>query len=156
MAIEFSVKESIPGKQERVFAALTDLDAAPGWMPGDVKIERQSEGPFGVGTEWRETRKMLGREATEYFEVTGYEPPRRIALRVDGSKGTSGKGEFLFEYLLEPKGDETEVTLTGEIRGLGALSGLVGKLMAGPMRKAVKKDLEALAEHLRGASGRPG
>jgi carbon monoxide dehydrogenase subunit G len=149
MAIEFSVTESLPGKREQVFAALTDLDAAPRWMPGDVEIEKMSEGPLAVGSEWRETRKMLGREATEYFEVTIYEPPRRIALRVDGSKGTSGKGEFLFEYVLEPKGEATQVTLTGQIHGLGAVSGLVGKLMAGPMRKAVKKDLEALAQHLR-------
>jgi len=153
MAVEFTVTESLPGEPERVFQALTDLDGAADWMPGFVRIEKLTEGSFGVGTEWRETRKMFGREATEQFEVTAYEPPRRIGLRVDGSKGTMGKGEFLFEYLLESADGETEVTMNGEISGLGPVGGILFKLMGGQFKKAVAKDLEALAAHLRESSG---
>ena len=149
MAIEFSVTRTLPGKPERVFGALTDLDAASQWMPGYQRIEKLTEGSFAVGTEWRETRKMFGKDATEQFEVTALEPPRRIGLRVDGSKGTMGKGEFLFEYLLEPSGADTEVTMNGRIEGLGPIGGLLFKLLGGQFEKAVAKDLDALAAHLR-------
>lgn len=149
MPIEFTHQESLPADRDRVFDALTDLERASEWMPGYVAIEKQTEGPFGVGTEWRETRKMFGRDATEYFEVTEHERPSRMSVRVDGSRGTSGKGEFIFEYTLVPKGEsETEVTLRGEIRRLGPLSGLLGRLMAGPFKKIAAKDLRALGEYL--------
>lgn len=148
MSIAFSVTHQYPQPRDHVFAALTDLQSAGRWMPGFIRIEQLTEGPFRVGTEWRETRKLFGRKATEQFEVTGCEPPKHIALRVDGSKGSSRRGEFLFNYNLEPAGKGTEVTLHGEIRNLGLLGGIFGKIFAGPFKKACVRDLKALAEYL--------
>jgi carbon monoxide dehydrogenase subunit G len=87
---------------------------------------------------------MFGKEATEEFEVTGFEPPGRIGLRVDGSKGASGKGEFLFQYRLTPNGSGTKVHMDGEIRMPGWFSSLMGKLMVGAFRKACDRDMGAL------------
>jgi uncharacterized protein YndB with AHSA1/START domain len=151
MAIEFTVTQQISSAPDRVFHALTDLDSADQWMPGFVRIEKLSEGEFGVGTEFRETRKFLGKEATEQFEVTRCQPPTGLSLRVDGKKGSSRRGEYLFDYRLEPKNVGTGVTLHGEIRGLGRFGTLLGKLFLGSYKKACAKDLRALAEHLEGA-----
>jgi hypothetical protein len=38
---------------------------------------------------------MYGKQAPEQFEVTRVVAPRALGLRVDGTKGTSGKGEYL-------------------------------------------------------------
>jgi protein-S-isoprenylcysteine O-methyltransferase Ste14 len=116
-AIEFTLTQHIAAAPDRVFHALTDLDSAADWMPGFVRIENLSQGEFSVGSQWRETRKFFGKEATEQFEVTRCESPTELSVRVDGSKGSSRRGEYLFDYRLEPKGAGTDVTLHAAIRG---------------------------------------
>ena len=132
----------------RVFAPLADLDSMAKWMPGFVRVERLTEGPLRVGSQYRETRKTMGHQATEHFEVTALDPPRRLALRVDGTKGSSRRGEYLFEYALAPSGGGTDLILTGEIRGLGRFAEFLGRIFAGPMKKVIAKDLDSLKAHL--------
>jgi carbon monoxide dehydrogenase subunit G len=153
MPIDFTLTQHIADAPERVFHALTDLDGAADWMPGFVRIEKLSQGEFGVGSQWRETRKFFGKEATEQFEVTRCASPTQLSVRVDGSKGSSRRGEYLFDYQLEPSGTGTEVTLHGAIRGLGRFGTLMSRLFVGQYKKACANDLRALAEHLEEAGG---
>ena len=148
MSIPFEVKRNVPVSKEVAYRSLLDLDSAKDWMQGLVGIERMDEGPLREGSQWRETRKMFGKEATEHFEVVELVEPEKIVLRCDGTKGTTGKGEFVFTYLLVSSGDQTEVTLLGEIRGLTGLSKWFGKLMAGVFKKACAKDLDSLRDYL--------
>lgn len=155
MSIRYEASEVIGASAERVFDALLDLDAALLWMPGAVRMERMSSGPLHEGSEWRETRKVFGREATEQFQLIGLDRPRRLALRVDGTKGTTGRGEYLFTYRLEPVSGGTEVHLDGEIRGLTGVARRFGKLFVGPYRKACAKDLKALKQYLESEAREP-
>lgn len=123
---------------------LTDLDGWKLWMPGLVAAEKRTSGGFGVGTEWKETRKIYGREAAEYFEVTRCDAPTRLGLRVDGSRGASGRGEFLFNYELRPEAGGTRVQLQGEIRFPGWFWNLLGRAFLPGYRKACARDLEAM------------
>lgn len=148
MAVEFSVTQHIEVPPERVFRTMTDLEGAAAWMPDLIAVERLDDGPLAVGSEWRESRRMFGKEATEHFEVTGLDAPRSLRLRVDGTKGSSKRGEYLFHYELTPRGNGTEVRLDGEIRGLLGVAALFGRLFVGPFRKACAKDLAAMKEHL--------
>lgn len=149
MSIRVQVSHQFSAPPERVFQALTELDRAGDWMPGHVSAVRLGGDGFGVGTRWRETRKMFGREATEEFEVIEMDPPRRLGLRVDGTKGASKRGEYLFTYRLTPRDGGTDVVLDGEIRGLGKVWELFGRLMAGPFRKAIVKDMQAMDDYLK-------
>jgi uncharacterized protein YndB with AHSA1/START domain len=148
MAIQFEVTETIQASPEQVFDALTNLDDAPHWMQGLTGIEPLGAGAGAVGGGWRETRRMMGREATEEFEVTAHDRPRRLGLRVDGSKGSSGQGEFVFMYTLEPRAGRTEVRLAGQILGLTGVAAVMGRLFVGAYRKSCAKDLVALKGHL--------
>lgn len=148
MSIPFEVKRSFQVSKEVAYRSLLDLDSAEHWMQGLVGIERMDEGPLREGSQWRETRKMFGKEASEHFEVVELVEPDKIVLRCDGTKGTTGKGEFVFTYLLTSTSEQTEVTLLGEIRGLTGLSKLFGKLMAGVFKKACAKDLDSLRDYL--------
>lgn len=148
MSIRLHLTQQVAAPPERVFAALTDLDGAGAWMPGLVRIERLTEGPMRVGSAWRETRKMMGKEATEELEVTTMEAPWRFAVRCDGTKGTSGQGEYLFSYRLSPEGGRTRVELDAEIRALGPIRRLLARLMVGMYRKMMAKDLQALHDYL--------
>jgi carbon monoxide dehydrogenase subunit G len=155
MSIRFKLSQQISASPERVFAALTELDGAAAWMPGLVRIERLTEGPMRVGSAWRETRKVMGKERTEEFEVTTLEAPWRFAVRCDGTKGTSKRGEYLFSFRLSPEGGRTRVELDAEIRALGPIMSLFGRLMVGMYRKMVAKDLQALHDYLGQAAPEP-
>lgn len=148
MSVTFEVARHLPAEPERVFEALTDLDRAAAWMPGLVKIEPADGAPVKVGSRWRETRRMFGSDATEEFEVIKVDAPRRLGLRVDGTKGSSKCGEYLFDYSLSPSAGGTDVVLSAQIRGLSGISAFVGRLFVGPYKKACARDLEALSQYL--------
>ncbi len=148
MVITFSTDLEIAAAPERVFAAMTDLDAAARWMMGLVRMEKLTEGEFGLGTQFREIRRIFGKEATEEFEVTAYEPPWLYGLRLDGSMGASVRSEYLFSYELEPEGPGTRLHATGLVRIPGLLARLLGRLFVGSMKKAYDKDLFALKAYL--------
>lgn len=148
MPIRFTIEERFAQPPERVFHALTDLDAMRAWMPNLVRLEQLTNGAVGVGAEFRETRKMFGKDATEHFQVTGYEPPKRLELYVDGSKGASRRGEYRFAYELRPSHGGTHLVLNSEIGGMGKLMEMLGTLLLGPFRKAIAKDLRAMKAYL--------
>lgn len=151
MPLHMSFDETIAAPPERVFRALTDLEAAKAWMPNLVSIEWVSGQQNGVGAQFRETRKMFGREATEHFEVTAYEPNRAVELFVDGSKGASRKGYYRFRYHLEPADGGTRLRLDGEIGGMGRIGEFLGKLFMGTFKKAMAGDLQAMKRYLESA-----
>ncbi|WP_338024277.1 SRPBCC family protein [Aquibacillus albus] len=148
LSIRFEVKTTFQVTKQKAYTALLDLDSAKHWMQGFVGIERLEDGPIRVGSQWKETRKMFGKEATEHFEVVELDEPNKIVLCCDGTKGTTGKGVYLFTYIISSSGDHSEITLDGEIKGLTGLTKLFGKMMAGTFRKACEKDLEALKAYL--------
>lgn len=148
MSIHFEVKRTFHVSKEKAYKGLLDLDEAKHWMQGLVGIERLDEGQMKLGSEWKETRKMFGKKASEYFEVIVLDEPEKIVLRCDGTKGTTGKGEYVFTYILARSGDHTEITLHGEIKGLTGMAKLFGKMLAGVFKKACSKDLDSLKSYL--------
>lgn len=148
MSIQFVVKQWFLVPQEKVYDALLDLDAAKHWMEGLVSMVRLDEGPMKVGSEWKETRKMYGKEATEYFKIVELERPNKIVLHVDGTKGTTGKGQYKYTYTLRSTGSATEVTLNGEISGLTGITKIFGRMMKNIFAKAIAKEMETLKSYL--------
>lgn len=154
MSIEFQVTEILPGAPERAFQALTDLEGGAHWMPHIVRMERVGDVQQGVGMRWRETRLMRGKEATEELEVTHYHPPSHLTLRIDGTKGTSGRGTYLFDYHLARRVGGTEVRMRGRIDGLlPPMLRWMSPLLGPFVKRECAKDLRALAQHLRATEG---
>lgn len=149
MALNLTLTESFAVPPERVFDALAHPEETGKWMPNIVRIERLTEGPLRVGAQFRETRKMFGKESTEFFEVTALEPGRTLELFFDGTKGTSGRGRFVFRYDLAAAATGSTLTLSGTIDGMGVMGAILGRLVLGPMmRKALAKDLTALKAYV--------
>lgn len=144
MPLAFECSISIAAPAERVFAALADPEQVKQWMPDFVRFEMLTQGPMGKGSSFRSTRKMFGREATEQFDVTEFDPPRVLSYYVDGAKGSSKCGWFKFRQTVIPQGDRSLLSLSGEIGGTSGCMAFLGKMMMGPMKKAMRKDLEAL------------
>ena len=154
MSIEFQVTQILPATPERAFQAFMDVEGGAQWVPGIVRVERVGDVRQGVGMRWRETRLMRGKEATEELEVTHFHPPSHVTLRIDGTKGTSGRGTFVFDYHLAQRVGGTEVRMRGRIDGLlPPMLRWMSPLLAPFIKRECAKDLRALADHLRATEG---
>lgn len=143
-----SLEVVIAAPIERVYAAQIDFDRWSEWMPGLIKLERLNDKPFGPGFRWREVRRVMGRDASEVFEVTALEPERMMTLKVDGKDGSMGRGLMTFRYDFVPKGALTQLALLSEIDGLGWFGDLMFRLFGGSFKKAVARDLHAFKAYL--------
>ncbi len=63
--LSISVTRHVNAPADTVWQVLTDLDNAADTLSGVIRIERLAGEGYAVGTKWRETRKMMGKEATE-------------------------------------------------------------------------------------------
>lgn len=127
---------------DQLWDAITDLDRWADRISGITDVTRLDDGTdFGVGTRWRETRIMFGREATEEMEVTEIAEGRSYTVEA-GGRGA----DYTSVWAIEPKGDETELSMTfsGEPTSLIAkiMAMTLGKLFEGATRKAMEKDFD--------------
>ena len=142
---EMRVQRRIAATAETVWDVLTDLERSPEVIGAIQSVERLDDGDdFAVGTRWRETRTMFGREATEEMEVTALDPGNGYVVEADGAGA-----HYRTEFTLEPDGGGTEVTMTfaAEPTGMAGrvMAATVGRLFAGATRKAVAADLDDIA-----------
>lgn len=154
MSISFTSEFVIDAPPTEVIAVMADFDAWHHWMDGLISVEKLTDGSYGVGTQWRETRKLFGQEASEVFEVTEFEPPGKVSLWVDGRQGTTGKGAYRFVYTLEPTGVKgTQLTMQADIDMPGLMAKLFGFLFKGMFKKGCDRDTLALKAYLEGGQG---
>jgi uncharacterized protein YndB with AHSA1/START domain len=146
--MNYQLTERFAQPPERVFRLVTDVASHPEWMPNVKRLEMLTDGELRVGSSWRSTRSFFGREGTEYFEVAALDPPSRLLLRVDGKKGTSGRGEFRFDYHFEPSNGGTLLTLYGEIAGFDTLGRMIQRVFLAAFKAAVRRDHTAFRRHL--------
>ena len=121
--IQFDVKERFDCAPAELFDALIDLKHAGAWMPGFVSMDQLTPGDFGLGTVFRETRRFMGQVTVEQFEVVHFDPPKSLGLLADGTKRTSGRGEYRFRYELSRCPGGTEMRLLVAALGIGFLAG---------------------------------
>lgn len=136
----FELNERIDRPPEDVFRLLTDPTRVPTWLPEVLRLEPLTDGLVTVGSRFRETRRVMGKEAQAELEIAAYEPPVRYAVR----NVTSGV-EATYAYALRPDGGGTAIRLLCEIRahGLRRLSAL---LLAQVLRRQDRVHLAKLKE----------
>lgn len=121
---------------EDVFDFLTDLDNLPRWQPTvrDVRWDGELE----EGSEFEETRELLGRRGRSRMEVTRLDAPREFSLRV-----VEGPVPLTVRHLLEPTEAGTRLTLQaeGEAGGLMRLAAPIAERAAA---RQAGQDLERL------------
>ena len=138
-----TVSIEVAAPVERVWRTVTDIGNAAANLPAIKRIEFLGETRHGLGTRWRETRVMFGRNATEDLEITEWRPPHEyvVCARNHGCEyrsvirvRTAGRGAQLeFEFCA------TAHTLFARI-----MAALTLPLMGKAIRKALSDDLAAL------------
>jgi carbon monoxide dehydrogenase subunit G len=116
-----------------VFAFLIDIGKGTQWQASVTEAGKTSEGPLGVGATSREVRRFMGRQMESTFEVTEFEPDRKITF-----KSTSGPIAIRARYILEPAagGTRLSIVVDGELDG-------VFKLAEPMVVQSVKQQLDA-------------
>ncbi len=141
---QFSMTKRIAAPVETVFSVATDLAHAAENIRGIEKIELLTGGPFGVGTQWRETRKMMGSESTETLQVVGFERWKNYTVGCE-----SCGAYFETTHRFDRDGEGTLVTLEARTEAhsfVAKLMSPLGNLMFGKMmRKCMGADLDDIA-----------
>lgn len=138
----FTITKHIDALPEVVFRVATDFTNAPKHIQGIENVELLTDGPVQVGTRFRETRKMFGKEATEEMTVTELIPPKRFTLETE-----SCGCHYVCRHKLIPDIAGTLFKLEIETQATSLMARLMSplsKLMAGTVRKMIDADLEDL------------
>ncbi len=144
---QLTVGRRIEATPAQVWSVITDLDRAEQVLSGVSRVQLMTDGPYAVGTRWRETRRMFGREATLEMWVADNDPLRRTVV-----EASSGATDYRTEFTLTPVGERaTALSLAFgvETPDPGAVQKLLwrvaGGLGAKATRKALEQDLDDIA-----------
>jgi hypothetical protein len=122
----------IDAPPDRVFATITDLENAPGRLSAIKRLEVLTDGPVGVGTRFRETRVMFGREATAEIEITGFEPGRSYT-----TESASCGCRYFCSLAVAPERSGTRLTASFGVTPLTLPARLMNAVMMPLMRKSM-------------------
>ncbi len=98
------------------FAFVADFANSAQWDPGVASVERIDAGPLAVGARYRLGIRIGGRVAPMNYQVTAFEPLRRVVLA-----GTGSGVEAVDEIVFEPTSTGTLIHYTADIRLRGLM-----------------------------------
>lgn len=141
-----TLTQHVNARPEKVWAVISDIPGSAGTLSGINSIQMLSEGPYGEGTRWKETRTMTGKQETVEMWVSETDPPRSTTV-----KAVQGGADYTTRFNLTERDGGTDLTLTfgAEVINPSLISkvgmALFGKLGMSMTRKALSKDLAEIA-----------
>ena len=136
--IQHEVTIHINRPVEQVFRFLADAKNLRTWQSNLVENEQLTKEPMGVGTRFREVRRMGPRQSEIQIEITDFELNKRFATK------TLNQPQVTVTYTFEPEDGGTRVTnkfvmLTSEDM----------RLLEPSLADSIKKDTDSDFEKLR-------
>lgn len=137
-----TLSKKINAPKELVFKTVADIQNFSKAVPDIINVEFLSDQKYGVGTKFRETRDMNGREVATELEVTELVENAHIRI-VSDTMGTVWDSVFT----VERKEDGTELTLIMDAKAYKLLPKIINPIMKGFMKKALEKDMVAIRKY---------
>jgi uncharacterized protein YndB with AHSA1/START domain len=129
---------TLPAPPERVFAALTDVEAFPRWRADVQEVDVTARTPQ---LQWQER----GSDGTIAFEVQESDPPRRLVTRIADRTLPFGGA---WTFTLQPEGGGTKLTITENGEVYNPLFRVMSRFVFGHAA-TIDRYLRDLQEHLR-------
>lgn len=140
----FVMNEWIARPPGEVYEFISDSDNASKVVPSVKSMVKLTEGPVRVGTRYRETRSMNGKDHHAELEVVAYEPGQVYAM-----KNVTNGIETVYRYHFQPEAGGTRVNLACDVKA-GGWKKLMLPLVASILKREdgdhlqrVKKALES-------------
>jgi hypothetical protein len=140
----FTLTKHVAAPPAVAFSVFSDLEHAVGRVKAISKLELVTPGPVGVGTRFRETRKMFGKDCTEELQITAYDPGHSYEMSAQ-----SCGAEFRTIFHFVPDGAGTRVEVEFRPRAVSLFAKLMVPLtwlMTGSIKKCFDQDLEDLKQ----------
>ena len=145
----FEFSEHIERSPREVFEAISDPTKATEFLDNIRESRKLTDGPVGVGTTFRETRVVNGKEASADLVVTAYEPDTHFGI------GTEAEGITVsYRYDVSPEGSGTRLKWVCELEA-GGLRKMMLPMVAAIIKKEDGNHLATLKAYLE-AAGRTG
>jgi carbon monoxide dehydrogenase subunit G len=140
-----TLTQHIHASPDKVWAVVSDIPGSAATLSGISAVQMLTDGPYGEGTRWKETRTMMGRAETVEMWVDQADPPRSTTVKANQA------GDYTTRFTLAERDGGTDLTLTfgAEVVKPTVLSrvtmALFGKIGMSITRKALAKDLAEIA-----------
>ncbi len=147
----------IDAPADAVFAAASDFPNATEMVGGIDAVEMLSPATdgsaSGVGTRFRETRTMFGKQATEEMQVSAFDPPRSYTL---SAVSCGVQFDSTVEVIPDGAGCRLGYDIVGVPTTLFArvVGAIMSPMMKGGMRKAMEKDLSDIKAYIESGPAR--
>ena len=134
-----TVTRRIDAPADAVFRTVAHVEQFSQALPHVLRVEFLSEVKSGVGARFRETRMMMGREASTELEVTEYVENERVRI-------ASEAGGALWDtvFTVAPDGEGTELKMVMDASPLTTGARMTLPLVMGAVRKAVEQDMDSV------------
>jgi uncharacterized membrane protein len=142
---QVSTDRLINAPVDRVFDTIATASGFSSAVPHIVSVEMLSEQKRGVGTRFRETRLMRGKEAITELEVTEFVENDRVRF-VSDAGGTIWDTVFT----VAAEGDDCRLRMVMDARPHAFLARIVTPMIMGMVAKAVEADMDAIKKYCEG------
>jgi len=132
------ISRSIDAPLDIVFNTVADVREMSKALPHVVKFEFLSEIKSGIGTRFRETRLMNGKEAKTELDLTEFVPDKRVRLVADDKHGTV----WATLFTVDSERGKTLLTITMDANSYKWLAGVFVFFIMGMVKRAVERDMD--------------
>lgn len=134
-----TISRVIKAPAATVFETVADAENFAAAVPHLVDVEFVGDQRRGVGTRFRETRVLRGRQATTELEVTEYVPNEQVRLIAD-------EGGTIWDttFAILKDGDASTLQLTMEATPYQLAAKVLNPLMKGLISRAIEGDMDAV------------
>jgi uncharacterized protein YndB with AHSA1/START domain len=136
---KITVSRLINAPVDAVFRIVSDVQQFSKTRSGIVRLEFISDVESGVGTKFRETRRVKNKEMTMDFEITEYVPNDRVRI-VNDTHGT------IWDTLMtvEQQEHQTKLTLEMDARAYQFLPRIIYPFIRGMVQKSIEADMDSV------------
>lgn len=138
----FRFSEHIDRSPDEVFAVISDPREAVAFLENITDSTKTTDGPIGVGTTFRETRVVGGKESSADLLVVAHEPSSRVGISTEAEGIT-----VTYDYRLTPDRGGTRLDWTCELEA-GGLRRMMLPMVAAIMKREDGDHLQRLKAHL--------
>ena len=130
----------IPASKAKCFEAFSDLNSLADKVTAITEIELLTHGEIGVGTKFKETRVMFGKESSEVMEITLFDRDSHIR-----EEAHSCGMHYISDWKFTESEGQTSVSISFNIQAQTILAKLMKPMflfMSGSLKKAFITDME--------------